>query len=168
MTTMPNHLVSSRARLAEASELADAGSTALARIRLLAAADHALIALAAHRAVDVPPEQPELDRLAIALHLAELGAAPDDTASVLRDLNDDSADLIQDPALTARLTAGFGVVAALIDASVDHTSRAPRTEAPARLPLYGGANGALDARGAEAAERGLTRIATAVRSAVGR
>ena len=57
-TTTPNHLAHSRAQLAEASELADAGSTALARIRLLAAADHALIALAAHRAVDVPPGQP--------------------------------------------------------------------------------------------------------------
>ena len=164
MSTTPNHLANSRARLAEASELADAGSTALARIRLLAAADHALIALAAHRAVDVPPGHPDLDRLAIALQLAELGAAPDDTAPVLRALNDDSADLMQDPALTARLTAGFGLVHALIDASVAHTADAAPRGPAARLPWYGGANGALDARGAEAAARGLTGVAAAVRS----
>jgi hypothetical protein len=163
-----NHLAHSRARLAEASELADAGSTALARIRLLAAADHALIALAAHRAVDVSPGQPELDRLAIALQLAELGAAPDDTAPVLRDLNDDSADLMQDPALTTRLTAGFGLVHALIDASVAHTASLAPHEPAARLPLFGGANGALNARGAEAAARVLTRLATTGRAALKR
>ncbi len=167
-TTTPNHLAHSRAQLAEASELADAGSTALARIRLLAAADHALIALAAHRAVDVAHGRPEVDRLAIAVELAELGAAPDDAAPVLRDLDDDRADLMQDPALTARLAAGFGLVHALIDASVAHTAVAAQHEVASRLPLYGGANGALDARGAEAAARGLTRVAAAVRTAVSR
>ena len=167
-TTTPNHLANSRARLAEASELADAGSAPLARIRLLAAADHALIALAAQRAVDVSQGHPELDRLTIGLQLAELGAAPDDTAPVLRDLDDDSADLMQDSALTARLTAGFGLVHALIDASVAHTAVAPQRQVAPRMPLYGGANGALDARGAEAAARGLTRVAAAVRAAVRR
>jgi hypothetical protein len=136
MSTTLNHVALSRAQLAQASELADAGSTALARTHLLFAADHALLAL------------------------ETIGAAPtDDVAPVLRDLDDDSLDYMQDPALTARLTAGFGLVQALIDAYLAHPTR---LAAPARIPMYGGANGALNARGAEAAARGLSRIGAAI------
>ena len=46
-------------------------------------------------------------------------------------------------------------------------SPSPR-ELPARPPLSGGAKGASNARGAEAAGRVLTRIAAAVRAAVKR
>jgi hypothetical protein len=66
---------------------------------------------------------------------SQLGAAPDDLALVLRDLNDENP--------SAR-------------------------EVPARMPLYGGARGALNARGAEAAARGLSRLAAAARMAVRR
>ena len=144
MSTTLNHVALSRAQLAQASELAEAGSTALARTHLLFAADHALLAL------------------------ETIGAVPhDDVAPVLRDLDDDSMDYMRDPALTARLTAGFGLVQALIDAYVAHPARRAAPEAPARMPMYGGANGTLNARGAEAAARALSRIGTAIRAAFG-
>ena len=70
---------------------------------------------------------------------------------------------MQDPQLAARLQAGFGLVEALIDANV------AATPLPASgLPMYGGANGALDARGAEAAVRGIARIGNAVLRLLGR
>ncbi len=159
MSTTLNHLAQSRAQLAEASDLADAGSAAQARIHLLSAADHALIALAARSAVDVPPTPAPLDRQTVAVRLAELGAAPDDVAPVLRDLNDDSVDSMQDPALAARLDAGFGLVQALIDAYVAH----PAGATAAAVPAYGGARSAMNARGAEAAARGLARLAAVAR-----
>jgi hypothetical protein len=129
LRTTPNHLAHSRARLAEASELADAGSTDLARVRLVSAADHALIALAAHGETGHHGSRPELERL--------------------RELDRD------DP----RLTAEFGAVQALIDASLAEAHRAPATP----MPMYGGPRGAINARGAEAAARGLARIRSALR-----
>jgi hypothetical protein len=161
MPTTQNHLVLSRRQLAEASEHADAGSTALARTHLLFAADHALIALAARSAVDLTPAYARLDRVEIAALLTEIGAAPDDVAPVLRDLGDDSVDCIKVAPLGARLTVGFGLVQALIDANLAH---AASTSPPARMRLYGGAGGALNARGAEAAVRGLARVAAAIRA----
>jgi hypothetical protein len=143
MSTTLNHVALSRAQLAQASEFAAAGSTSLARTHLLFAADHALLAL------------------------ETIGEAPRvEVAPVLRDLDDDSMDYMQDPQLTARLNAGFGVVQSLIDAYVAHPARWAPPET--RLPLYGGANGFLAARGAETAERGLRRIGAAVRSALRR
>jgi hypothetical protein len=143
MSTTLNHVALSRAQLAQASELAEAGSTALARTHLLFAADHALLAL------------------------ETIGVAPrDEVAPVLRDLDDDSIDYMQDPALRARLTAGFGLVQELIDAYVAHPARRAAPDAPAQIPMYGGANGTLNARGAEAAARALSRIGTAIRAAL--
>jgi hypothetical protein len=139
MSTTLNHVALSRAQLAQASKLAEAGSPALARTHLLFAADHALLAL------------------------ETIGAAPHDgVAPVLRDLDDDSLDHMQDPALTARLTAGFGLVQALIDAYVAHPARRAAPEAPRQIPMYGGANGVFDARGAEAAARALSRLGAAI------
>jgi hypothetical protein len=160
MSTTLNHLVLSRTRLAEASELADAGSATLARTRLLSAADHALIALAGRSAVAVPASGDPLDRFTIALRLTELGAAPEEAAPLLRDLDDEVA---QDRPST-ELTPGLGMVQALIDASLDQ----PAPGAAARMPLYGGARGAVNARGAEAAARGLARLAGRVRGALRR
>jgi hypothetical protein len=137
-----NHLAFSRARLAEASRLADSGSAADARAELFVAADHALIALAAR------------DR-----HDAEVGRAQvDELAHVLRDLDDDDVDAMQDPQLAARLAAGFGLVQALIDANVATPLQPARA-----LPRYGGGQGVLNARGAEAAVRGIARIGYALR-----
>lgn len=165
MSTTLNHLVLSRAQFAEASEHAAAGSTALARTHLLFAADHALLALAARSAIDHPQPQGARDRFSIAVRLADIGAAPEEVAPVLRDLNDHDIDYIQDPALTARLTVGFGLVQALIDAYLAHPATAAAPVAPAAQPLYGGPRGAMNARGAEAAARGLSRVVAAVRSA---
>lgn len=121
MSPTLNHVALSRAQLAQASELADAGSPALARTHLMFAADHALLAL------------------------EKIGAAPPaGVAPVLRDLDDDRVQ-----------TAGFGAVQELIDICVAHPT-------PATIPLYGGPNGALNARGAEAAARGLSRIGAAI------
>jgi hypothetical protein len=108
MSTTLNHVALSRAQLAQASEHADAGSTALANTHLRIAADHALRAL---------------DRG---------GAAPADV--------------------------DFDVVQELIDSAVAQ----PTTPPPASIPLYGGPRGAMNARGAEAAERGLRRLGAAV------
>ena len=138
MSTTLNHVALSRAQLAQASEFAEAGSTSLARAHLLFAADHALLAL------------------------ETIGEAPRaEAAPVLRDLDDDSMDYMQDPQLTARLNAGFGLVQALIDAYVAHPAR----PAPATIPMYGGANGMLNARGAEAAERTMRRAGAAIKRA---
>jgi hypothetical protein len=127
MSPTLNHVALSRAQLAQASELAAAGSNALARTHLRFAADHALLAL------------------------EKIGAAPPaGVAPVLRDLDDDRVH-----------TAGFGAVQELIDIYVAH----PAPAAPATIPLYGGANGALNARGAEAAARGLSRIGAAIKRA---
>jgi hypothetical protein len=101
-------------------ELADAGSALVARTRLLSAADHALIALSAHSAVGVSQAGAQLDRPAIALRLAELGATPDDL-------------------LPSRLTPGFGLVHALIDASLTHQVSPPAPTAPAPMPMRGAA-----------------------------
>jgi hypothetical protein len=161
MSTTPNHLALSRAQFAQASEFADAGSTALARAHLLIAADHALLALAARSALDVTHH----DRFSIALGLADIGAASEEVAPLLRDLNDDSVDCMQDRLLTARLTVGFGLVQGLIDS---YFARPPSSElpnAPAPMPMYGGANGALNARGAEAAARALSRLGAAIKTA---
>jgi hypothetical protein len=92
----------------------------MARTRLLSAADHALIALSAHSAVGVSQAGAQLDRPAIALRLAELGATPDDL-------------------LPSRLTPGFGLVHALIDASLTHQVSPPAPTAPAAMPMYGAA-----------------------------
>jgi hypothetical protein len=136
-----NHLVLSRARLAEASRLADSGSALEARAELLVAADHALRALAARDEHDAAVGRAQVDEL----------------THVLRDLNDD-VDVMKDPQLAARLSAGFGLVQALIDANV---AAPPR---PAReIPRYGGAQGMLNARGAEAAVRGIAHIGNALR-----
>jgi hypothetical protein len=129
MSTTLNHVALSRAQLAQASELADAGSTALANTHLQFAADHALLALEA------------------------IGVAPED-APVLRDLDDDSTDTMRDPQLDAR----FGLVQELIDAYVAHPTRPEPAPAAEQLPLYGGANGFMGARGAEAADRWLRRV----------
>ncbi len=115
MSTTLNHVALSRAQLAQASELADAGSTDLARTHLQFAADHALRAL------------------------ERIGAAPPD----------------------ARVEPDFGRVQELIDTYVAH----PAPAAPAAIPMYGGPNGAMNARGAEAAVRGLRRIGAAVTGA---
>ena len=165
MSTTLNHFVLSRAQFAEASELAAAGSTALARTHLLFAADHALLALAARSAIGIQLLREPRDRISIATRLADIGAAPREVAPVLRDLHDDDTDCIQDPPLTARLTVGFALVQGLIDAHLDHSASGVATAAPASLRLYGGARGAMNARGAAAAERGMRRIAAAVRSA---
>jgi len=53
MTPAPNHRVLSRERLAQARLLADAGRNADARVELLCAADHPLLALAASGAVEL-------------------------------------------------------------------------------------------------------------------
>jgi hypothetical protein len=168
MSTTLNHLVLSRADLAEASQLADAGSATLARTRLLSAADHALFALAARSADGATPVYAQLDRIFLAEWLVELGAAPGDSAPVLRDLNDPAADHMQDPPLAARLAAGFGLVHALIDA---YLAQPPGDVTPvlsAPMPMYGGPKGAMNVRGAEAAARGLARIGTALRTALRR
>jgi hypothetical protein len=161
MSTTPNHLALSRAQFAQASEFADAGSTALARAHLLFAADHALLALAARSALDVTHD----DRFSIALRLADIGAASEEVAPLLRDLNDDSVDCMQDRLLTVRLTAGFGLVQGLIDSYLAHPRSSELPNAPAPMPMYGGPRGALNARGAEAAARALTRIGAAIRAA---
>ena len=109
MSTTLNHVALSRAQLAQASELADAGSTELAHTHLRFAADHAL------RALDRP------------------GASP-------RDVD-------------------FDAVQELIDSAVAR----PAEPLPASIPLYGGPRGAMNARGAEAAERALNRIVAAIR-----
>jgi hypothetical protein len=114
MSTTLNHVALSRAQLAQASELADAGSTALADTHLRIAADHALRAL---------------DRG---------GAAPADV--------------------------DFDVVQELIDSAVARPTSPP----PASIPLYGGPRGAMNARGAEAAERAIARIGAAIKGAVKR
>jgi hypothetical protein len=165
MSTTLNHLVLSRAQLAAASEHADAGSPALARAHLLFAADHALLALAGRSALDVSHPQSPLDRISIAARLADIGAAPEEVTPVLRDLNDDSIDCIQDPPLAARLAVGFGLVQTLIDAYLADPPSPAAPRAPAPMPLYGGPRGALNARGAEAAARGLTCVAAAIRAA---
>ena len=142
MSTTLNHVALSRAQLAQASEFAEAGSTSLARAHLLFAADHALLALEA------------------------IGEAPRaEVAPILRDLDDDSMDYMQDPQLTMRLNAGFGVVQALIDAYVAHPARPAPPATPATIPMYGGANGMLNARGAEAAERAMRRAGAAIKRA---
>lgn len=156
MSTTLNHLVLSRTQLAQASELADAGSTALARTQLLFAADNALIALATRSELTVTRDGVALDRDDVAERLAALGAAPGAIPPALRELD----------AGPDELDAGFGAVGALIDAYLDHPAAAP-VPAP-DVPLYGGAAGMLDARGADAAARGLTRVAAAIRSALRR
>jgi hypothetical protein len=168
MSTTHNHFVLSRAQFAEASELAAAGSTALARTHLLFAADHALLALAARSAIEPPHLHEPRDRFSIAARLADIGAAPREVAPVLRDLNDADVQHIQDPPLTARLTVGFALVQRLIDAHLDHTASRGVTAPPASLRLYGGSRGAMHARGAEAAARGMQSVAAAVRSALRR
>jgi hypothetical protein len=114
MSTTLNHVALSRAELAQASELADAGSTALANTHLRIAADHALRAL---------------DRG---------GAAPADV--------------------------DFDAVQELIDTAVAR----PVTPPPATIRMYGGPRGAMNARGAEAAERAMTRIGAAIGRALRR
>ena len=166
MTPTLNHLALSRAQLAQASELAKTGRTALARTHLLFAADHALLALALRSALELPRPEQAPDPVAIAVRLADIGAAPAQVATGLRDLHDDSFDCMHDPALTARLTDGFDVVQELIDANLAHPASPPPPR-PA-MPSYGGAHGALDARGAEAAARGLRRIGTAMRATLHR
>jgi hypothetical protein len=122
MSTTLNHVALSRAQFAQASELADAGSTDLAHTHLLFAADHALLAL------------------------EKIGAAPPDGVTPeLRELDDESFEQVQ----------------ALIDS---YFARPASPPAPA-IPMYGGANGALNARGAEAAARGLSRIGAAIKAA---
>jgi hypothetical protein len=128
MSTTLNHRAHARARLAEASELADAGSTDLARVRLLSAADHALIALRAREQA-----HPELDRLRTLDHG------------------------------TDEMQAGFGLVQALIDASLAEPALSARHAAAPQIPLYGGPRGAMNARGAEAAARGLAHVSAALR-----
>jgi hypothetical protein len=142
MPTTLNHLALSRARLAEASASADAGSATEARAQLLVAADHALLALATRDARDAAVGRAQVEEL----------------AHVLRDVDDD-VDVIKDPQLSERLAAGIGLVQALIDANVAPTAIPP---APA-IPLYGGARGFTHARGAESAVRGIARIGNAVR-----
>ena len=137
-----NHLALSRARLAEGCRLADSGSALEARAELVVAADHALIALAARDARDAAIGRAQVDEL----------------AHVLRDLDDD-VDVAKDPQLAARLSAGFDLVQALIDANVV----APPRPAP-DIARYGGGQGVLNARGAEAAVRGIGRIGNALRS----
>jgi hypothetical protein len=166
MGTTLNHLVLSRAQLAEASELAEAGSTALAREHLLFAADHALLAHAAHSAIEHPHDRS--DRFAVAVCLADVGAAPEHLAPVLRDLDDRGTDYMRDPPPAARLDAGFGLVQALIDSYLARPVDTVPPQSPAPLPYYGGPRGAMNARGAEAAARGLSRTAAAVRRAVPR
>jgi len=136
-----NHLALARARLAEASRLADAGSARAARTELFVAADHALLALAARDAHDAAVGRAQVDEL----------------THVLRDLDDD-VDVAKDPQLAARLSAGFGLVQALIDANVAAPPLPTR-----EIPRYGGAQGMLNARGAEAAVRGIARIGNALR-----
>src|SRR5215208_3292487 len=121
MPTTLNHLALSRPRLAEASESADSGSPAQARVQLLIAADHALLALAIRDERDAAIGRAQVDELAY----------------VLRDLDDD-VDVMKDPQLSARLAAGFGLVQALIDANVAMPARPTRA-----MSLYGGAGGAL-------------------------
>ena len=123
MSTTLNHVALSRAQFAQASELADAGSTELARTHLQFAADHALLAL--EKIGVAPPEEP-----------------------VLRGHRVDIAD--------------FGRVQELIDNSMAHRAPAAPT---LNIPLYGGPRGAMSARGAETAERGLKRIGAAIKGA---
>ena len=163
-STTLNHLVLSRAQFAAASELADAGRTALARVHLLFAADHALLALAARSAIELPQSHEPRDRFSIAARLADVGAAPEDVAPVLRDLDDDSDDHATDSPLATRLSVGFGLVQALLDAYLAAPVSAAAPPASAQLPLYGGAQGVLNARGAEAAARGLSRIGAVIRA----
>ena len=113
MSTTLNHVALSRAQLAQASEFADAGSTALANTHLRFAADHALRAL------------------------ENIGAAP-------------AGERID--------TADFGRVQELIDT---YFAR-PTAAAPSTIPMYGGPRGAMNGRGAEAAERALKRIGAGI------
>lgn len=142
MTVTPNHRALSREHLAEAHVLADAGENELARDRLLSAADHALQALAASPAGGARDEP-----VAVAV---SGGAAP---APLRPDAPADEIVPEDD------LDAGFERVQGLIDAVLAH----PATPARPTLPLYGGAAGALNARGAEAAARVLARVWAAAR-----
>jgi hypothetical protein len=127
MSTTLNHVALSRAQLAQASELADAGSSALARTHLQFAADHALLAL------------------------EKIGAAPPGGgAPVLPELDDDAVG-----------SADFDAVQELIDTYVAR----PAPPATPDIPLYGGPRGAMNARGAEAAERALKRVGAAIKGA---
>jgi hypothetical protein len=145
MNVTPNHRALSRAHLAEAHALAGAGELDRARARLRSAADHALRALAASTGPgtrDAP--------LAVA---ATGGGAP----VLLRP--DEAVDPLGEIVAEDELDAGFERVQRLIDAALGADPIPP----PATLPLYGGAAGMLNARGAEAAERVLVRVWAAIR-----
>ena len=137
MTVTPNHRALSREHLAEAHALAAAGESDLARDRLVAAADHALRALAASCAA-----RDEHFAVAVAGSGAPALHRPDDALVPGDDLD-----------------AGFERVQRLIDAALAE----PAAPAPPTVPMYGGAAGALGARGAEAAARALARLWVAVR-----
>lgn len=149
MTITLNHRALSREHLAEAHVLADAGESDLARDRLVSAADHALRALAASRAGGSRDDHAVTAPVA----LAGGGGAP----SLLRP--DAPAHPADELVPEDDLAAGFERVQELIDAALAHSP------APARptLPMYGGAAGALNARGAESAARGLARVAAVLR-----
>jgi len=93
--------------------------------------------------------------VAIAVRLAEIGAAPAHVPPVLSGLDDDVADGVDDP----ELDASFELVQALNDAYLAY----PASVAPRNVPLSGGPAGALNLRGAEAAVRVLRRLAFALR-----
>jgi hypothetical protein len=67
-------------------------------------------------------------------------------------------------ALDAPVDADFDAVQAAIDAYMAR----PMDPVPPSIPLYGGPRGAMNARGAEAAERYLKRIGAAIRRAIAR
>jgi hypothetical protein len=163
---MSNHHTLSREQFAEASSLAEAGQIDLARTHLRSAAEHALSELAARHMIEISHEDVRRDPVTAADRLAEVGAAPADVAPVIRDLEDDRVFVAMDSRLAARLAASrlgesFGPVQALIDGAVD---RPVRPGAP-RSPLSGGPKGALNTRGAEAAVRGIARLAGAFTAA---
>jgi hypothetical protein len=149
MTTTLNHRALSREHLADAHVLADSGESDLARDRLVSAADHALRALAASRAADTRDD--ELPVTA-AVPFAD-GGGP---ALLQPGAAVDTADQIV-PA--DDLDTGFERVQELIDAALAQ----PPIPARPSLPPYGGAAGALNARGAEAAARTLARVRAALR-----
>jgi hypothetical protein len=136
MTLDPNHRALSREHLAEAHRLADAGATERARERLVSAAHHALQALAsATTGGDVA--------------VSALIPVPSGPVLQQPDAPVDPVELVPED----DLEGGFERVQALIDAVL------AQPQAPVRpvLPMYGGAAGALNARGAEAAARVLER-----------
>jgi hypothetical protein len=132
----PNHRALSREHLAEAHSLADAGATEQARARLVSAARHALEALASAPAGG---------------DVAVGKLVPVTSGSVLRhpDAPVDPEELVPED----DIDTGFERVQSLIDAVLAH----PQPPARPSLPMYGGAAGALNARGAESAARVLER-----------